>query len=43
MNRHRITTDLRDGAMGIRQTWWTFITCWVTLSHNEIQLAGLTD
>ena len=38
-----ITTDLRDGGMGLCQTWWTFITHWVTLGQNEVRQAGPTD
>ena len=43
MNKHRITTDIRDGRMGLRQAWWTFITRWVALGQNEARQTGLTD
>ena len=43
MNRHRITTNLKDGAMGLRQTSWTLITRWVTLGQNEVRQVRRTD
>ena len=43
MKQHRITTDLRDGGMGLRQAWWAFITRWVTLGQNEVRQTGSTD
>ena len=43
MNRHRITTDLRDGGIVLRQAWWAFITRWVTLRQNEVQQTEATD
>ena len=43
MNRHRITTDVRAGGMGLRQTLWTFTTRWVTLGKNETRKAGHTN
>ena len=35
MNRYRITTKVRDKAMGVRQTWWMFITRWVRTKHYK--------
>ena len=43
MNRHHITTDARDGGMGLRQAWCTFITRWVTLGQNGTQKTGRTN
>ena len=42
MNRHRITTDLRDRGMGLRKAWWSFITRWVTLGQKETRQTGQT-
>ena len=43
MNRHCITTDLRDGGLGLYQVWPSFITRRVTLGQNETQQTGRTD
>ena len=43
MNRHRITTDLRDGGLGLRHAWWSVITRWITLGQNETLQTGHTD
>ena len=43
MNIHRITADIRDGGMGLRQTWWTFITRRVTLGQNETRQTSRTN
>ena len=43
MNRHHITTDLRDGGMGLRQAWWAFITRWITLGQNKVRQTRSTD
>ena len=31
MKKHRLTTNLSHGGLGLRQLWWSYITPWVTL------------
>ena len=43
MNRHRITTDLRDGGLGLRQIWRAFITRWISIGQQEIRNVGPSE
>ena len=43
MNRHRITTDLRDGGLGLRQIWWAFVTRWISIGQQEIRNVGPSE
>ena len=36
MNRHRLTTNLSQGGLGLRQLWWSYITRWVTIGQQEL-------
>ena len=36
MNKHRLTTNLSHGGLGLRQLWWSYITRWVTLGQQEL-------
>ena len=42
MNRHRLTTNLSHGGLGLRQLWWSYITQWITLGQQEPQNNGPT-
>ena len=37
MNKHRLTTNLSHGGLGLRQLWWSYITRWVTIGQQELQ------
>ena len=37
MNKHRLTTNLSNGGLGLRPLWWSYITLWVTLGQQELQ------
>ena len=37
MNKHRLTTNLSHGGLGLHQLWWSYITRWVTLGQPELQ------
>ena len=41
-NKHRLTTNLSHGGLGLRQLWWSYITRWITLGRQELQNNGLT-
>ena len=43
MNKHRLTTDLSHGGLGLRQPWWSYITRWITLGQQELQNNGPTQ
>ena len=43
MNKHRLTTNLSHGGLGLRQLWWSYITRWVTLGQQELQNNGPTQ
>ena len=43
MNKHRLTTNLSHGGLGLRQLWWSYITRWVTLGQQEVQNKGPTQ
>ena len=43
MNKHRFTTDLSHGGLGLRQLWWSYITRWITLGQRELQNNGPTQ
>ena len=43
MNKHRLTTNLSQGGLGLRQLWWSYITRWVTIGQQELQHAGPTQ
>ena len=40
MNKHRLTTDLSHGGLGLRQLWWSYITRWTTLGQQELRNNG---
>ena len=37
MNKHRLTTNLSHGGLGLRQRWWSWITRWITLGQQALQ------
>ena len=43
MNKHRLTTNLSHGGLGLPQLWWSYITRWVTLGQHELQNNGPTQ
>ena len=43
MNKHRLTTDVSHGGLGLRQLWWSYITRWITLGQQELQNNGPTQ
>ena len=43
MNKHRLTTNLSHGGLGLRQLWWSYITRWITLGQQELQNNGPTQ
>ena len=43
MNKHRLTTNLSHGGLGLRQLWWSYITRWVTIGPQELQRTGPTQ
>ena len=43
MNKHRLTTNLSHGGLGLRQLWWSYITRWVTLGQQELRNDGPTQ
>ena len=43
MNKHRLTTNLSNGGLGLRQLWWSYINRWVTLGQQELQNIGPTQ
>ena len=43
MNKHRLTTNLSQGGLGLRQLWWSYITRWVTIGQQELQNNGPTQ
>ena len=43
MNKHRLTTNLSHGGLGLQQLWWCYITRWVTLGQVELQNNGPTQ
>ena len=43
MNKHRLTTNLSHGGLGLRQLWWSYITRWVTIGQQELQRTGPTQ
>ena len=43
MNKHRLTTNLSHGGLGLRQLWWSYITRWITLGQHELQNNGPTQ
>ena len=43
MNKQRLTTNLSHGGLGLRQLWWSYITRWITLKHQELQNRGPTQ
>ena len=43
MNKHRLTTNLSHGGLGLRQLWWSYITRWVTMGQQELQRTGPTQ
>ena len=43
MNKHRFTTNLIHGGLGLRQLWWSYITRWITLRQQELQNNGPTQ
>ena len=43
MNKHRLTTNLTHGGLGLRQLWWSYITRWITLGQQELQNNGPTQ
>ena len=40
MNKHRLTTNLSHGGLGLRQLWGSYITRWVTIGQQELQRTG---
>ena len=36
MNKHRLTTNLSHGGLGLQQLWWSYITRWGTLGQQEL-------
>ena len=43
MNKHRLTTNLSHGRLGLRQLWWSYITRWITIDQQELQHTGPTQ
>ena len=43
MNKHRLTTNLSNGGLGLCQLWWCYITRWVTLGQQELKNNGPTQ
>ena len=43
MNKHRLTTNLSHGGLGLCQLWWSYITRWVTIGQQELQNNGPTQ
>ena len=43
MNKHRFTTNLTHGGLGLRQLWRSYITRWITLGQQELQNNGPTQ
>ena len=43
MNKHRLTTNLSHGGLGLRQLWWSYITRCVTTGQQELQNNGPTQ
>ena len=43
MNKHRLTTNLSHGGLGLRQLWWSYITRRVTIGQQELQRTGPTQ
>ena len=43
MTKHRLTTNLSHGGLGLRQLWWSYITRWVTIGQQELQHTGPTQ
>ena len=43
MNKHRMTTNLSHGGLGLRQLRWSYVTRWVTLGQQELQNNGPTQ
>ena len=43
MNKHRLTTNLSHGGLGLRQLWWSYTTQWITLGQQELQNSGPTQ
>ena len=43
MNKHRLTTNLSQGGLGLRQLWWSYITPWVTIGQQELRHTGPTQ
>ena len=43
VNKHRLTTNLRHGGLGLRQLWWSYITRWITLGQEELQNSSPTQ
>ena len=42
-NKHRLTTNLSHGGLGLRQLWWSYITRWVTIGQQDLQHTGPTQ
>ena len=40
MNKHRLTTNLSHGGLGLQQLWRSYITWWTTLGRQESQNNG---
>ena len=43
MNKHRLTTNLSHGGLGVRHLWWSYVTRWITLGQQELQNNGPTQ
>ena len=43
MNKHRLTTNLSRGGLGLRQLWWSYITRWVTIGRQKVQHTSPTQ
>ena len=43
MNKHRLTTNLSHGWLGLRQLRWSYITRWITPGQQELQNNGPTQ
>ena len=43
MNKHRLTTNLSHGGLGLPQLWWSYITHWITLGQQGLHNNGPTQ